>query len=94
MRHRLRIHLVCSLTWHVRSQGSPRDLRNTATFGIISAVNREAAELGMQNVHVDYIQVDAAITQGNSGGPLINMRGEVVGGAAVVRLQCKPANSC
>ena len=55
--------------------GSPRGLRNTLTHGLVSAVARQ--------ISVDspliYIQTDAPIDPGNSGGPLVNTRGEVVG---------------
>lgn len=53
--------------------GSPFDLQNTVTHGIVSAMNRETGEL------LPFIQTDAPVNPGNSGGPLINMRGEVVG---------------
>lgn len=55
--------------------GNPFGLEKTYTFGIISATGRkELDELG--NAH---IQTDASINQGNSGGPLINIDGEVIG---------------
>ena len=53
--------------------GSPFDLDNTVTAGIVSAKARDTGDL------VPFIQTDVAINPGNSGGPLINMRGEVVG---------------
>jgi len=53
--------------------GSPFNLQNTVTAGIVSAKSRETGEL------LPFIQTDAAVNPGNSGGPLINMRGEVVG---------------
>jgi serine protease Do len=53
--------------------GSPFGLQNTVTAGIVSAKGRETGEL------LPFIQTDAAVNPGNSGGPLINMRGEVVG---------------
>lgn len=53
--------------------GSPFNLANTVTAGIVSAKARDTGEL------VPFIQTDVAINPGNSGGPLINMRGEVVG---------------
>lgn len=52
--------------------GSPLGLTDTFTNGIISNVSRYVS-------NVDYIQVNAAITYGNSGGPLINTYGEVIG---------------
>ena len=57
--------------------GSPFGLRETATLGIVSAKHR--AGLGSGNSYDDFIQTDAAINSGNSGGPLFNLRGEVVG---------------
>lgn len=53
-----------------------RELAGTTTFGIISAASRTITIDGQTNT---YIQVDAAVNPGNSGGPLINLRGEVVG---------------
>lgn len=53
--------------------GSPFGLDNTVTAGIVSAKARDTGEL------LPFIQTDVAVNPGNSGGPLINMRGEVVG---------------
>ena len=53
--------------------GSPFDLDNTVTAGIISAKARETGDF------LPLIQTDVAVNPGNSGGPLINLRGEVVG---------------
>jgi serine protease Do len=53
--------------------GSPFGLDNTVTAGIVSAKNRDIGEL------LPFIQTDAAVNPGNSGGPLLNMKGEVVG---------------
>jgi len=56
--------------------GNPFGLDNTVTAGIVSAKYRRS--LGTAS-YEDYIQTDAAINQGNSGGPLINTDGEVIG---------------
>jgi serine protease Do len=53
--------------------GSPFGFDSTVTAGIVSAKARETGEL------LPFIQTDVAVNPGNSGGPLINMRGEVVG---------------
>ena len=59
----------------VMAIGNPFGLGGTVTLGIVSARNREITE----GPYVDYIQTDAAINRGNSGGPLFNMDGEVIG---------------
>jgi serine protease Do len=60
--------------------GSPFGFDNTVTAGIVSSVNRDI----MESPFDDYIQTDAAINHGNSGGPLFNMAGEVVGMTSVL----------
>lgn len=56
--------------------GSPLGLSSSVTMGIVSAVGRTGGPAGNIN---DFIQTDAAINQGNSGGALVNIRGEVIG---------------
>jgi serine protease Do len=58
--------------------GAPLGLEQTVTRGILSAKGR--GDLGLyENGYVDFLQTDAAISPGNSGGPLFNLNGEVVG---------------
>ena len=57
--------------------GSPFGLEHSVTAGIVSAVGRSTG--GDQQRYVPFIQTDVAINRGNSGGPLLNTRGEVVG---------------
>ncbi|MCR4626166.1 MAG: Do family serine endopeptidase [Treponema sp.] len=58
------------------AMGAPLGYRQSVTQGIISATGRSGSGIG--NVS-DFIQTDAAINQGNSGGPLVNIYGEVIG---------------
>jgi 2-alkenal reductase len=59
--------------------GSPLgDFKNTVTVGVVSATGR-SIEAGRGYQLQDLVQTDAAINQGNSGGPLINLAGQVVG---------------
>lgn len=57
----------------VMAIGSPFGFENTVTAGIVSAKTRETGEF------VPFIQTDAAVNPGNSGGPLFNIKGEVIG---------------
>ncbi len=59
----------------VMAIGNPFGLGGTVTAGIISAINRDINA----GPYDDFIQTDASINRGNSGGPLFNMDGEVVG---------------
>lgn len=60
--------------------GSPFGFDNSVTSGVLSAVNRNI----MESPFDDYLQTDAAINHGNSGGPLFNRQGEVIGMNSVI----------
>jgi serine protease Do len=59
--------------------GSPFGLNQTVTHGIISARERGQVSLGSTIRIKDFLQTDAAINPGSSGGPLVNLDGEVIG---------------
>jgi serine protease DegQ len=61
------------------AMGNPLGLANTVTAGIVSATQRALPSGGQTPSLVDLIQTDAAISPGNSGGALVNGRGEVMG---------------
>jgi serine protease Do len=61
---------------YVVAIGNPLGLGQTVTMGIVSAKNRGLG--GRITQYEDFIQTDAAINQGNSGGPLFNFKGEVI----------------
>ena len=63
--------------------GNPLNLDKTVTTGVVSAKGRSIGISGDSSFE-NFIQTDAAINFGNSGGPLINMRGEVVGIATAI----------
>jgi serine protease Do len=58
--------------------GSPFNFQNSVTAGIVSALGREVPNASSYN-YVNFIQTDVAVNPGNSGGPLFNLNGEVVG---------------
>jgi S1-C subfamily serine protease len=63
----------------VLAVGSPFGLNQTVTHGIISARERGQVSLGTTIRIKDFLQTDAAINPGSSGGPLVNLNGEVLG---------------
>jgi putative serine protease PepD len=67
--------------------GSPLALANTVTYGIISAVDRpvQAGEPGGITRYYAAIQTDAAINHGNSGGPLVDAAGRVIGVNSLIK---------
>jgi len=65
--------------------GCPVGLDFTVTLGIVSSPKRSAMEVGATHLKGSYIQTDAALNSGNSGGPLVNDLGEVVGINTMVR---------
>jgi putative serine protease PepD len=67
--------------------GSPLALTNTVTEGIVSALDRtiESGETGGTTRYYRAIQTDAAVNQGNSGGPLVDAAGQIVGMNSVIR---------
>jgi serine protease Do len=60
----------------VAAIGAPFGFENSVTVGVISATSRA---LGPESSFVPFIQTDVAVNPGNSGGPLFNLRGEVIG---------------
>jgi len=61
---------------YVVAIGNPFGIGQSTSLGIISAIGRDTVDSGS---YVDYIQTDATINTGNSGGPLFNPKGDVVG---------------
>ncbi|MCS4504447.1 trypsin-like peptidase domain-containing protein [Arhodomonas aquaeolei] len=58
--------------------GNPFGLQSTVTSGIVSAVNRRAPSAG-SGIPIDFVQTDAAVNPGNSGGPLLDSSGRLIG---------------
>jgi serine protease Do/serine protease DegQ len=60
--------------------GNPMDVGLTVTHGIISAIGRSADDVGDGKIHIEnFIQTDASINEGNSGGPLVDTEGRLIG---------------
>jgi len=74
----------------VMAVGQPHGLGNTVTVGVVSGLRRDHRDLGRpagltEDGIWSFIQTDASINSGNSGGPLVNMHGQVVGVTTAVR---------
>ena len=67
---------VGDLVWAL---GSPYGLDRSLTFGIVSAKARRSGSFISSSPYQEYLQTDAAVNPGNSGGPLVNIEGQVVG---------------
>lgn len=65
--------------------GYPMDLQSTITAGIVSAKARSLGALNSQRSIESFIQTDAAVNPGNSGGALVNTRGELVGINTIIK---------
>jgi S1-C subfamily serine protease len=65
--------------------GTPFGLERTVTLGIVSSLHRNINSLGFADKRLDLVQTDAAINPGNSGRPLVNSEGEVIGINTLVR---------
>ena len=63
---------------HIIAIGNPFGLERTMSTGIISSLNRQITSKTRRIIR-SIIQIDAALNQGNSGGPLLNSRGELIG---------------
>ncbi|HLW76491.1 MAG TPA: PDZ domain-containing protein, partial [Bryobacteraceae bacterium] len=67
--------------------GAPFGFETSVTSGIISAKGRDLGNLDPEHPLPRFLQTDAAINQGNSGGPLLNIRGEVIGVNTMIATQ-------
>lgn len=67
---------VGDLVWAL---GSPYGLERSLTFGIVSAKARRSGNFVSRSPYQEYLQTDAAVNPGNSGGPLVNIEGQVIG---------------
>ena len=68
----------------VAAMGNPFGLSDTLTVGVVSSLERTLDSAGGY-VIIDIIQIDAAVNPGNSGGPLVNVKGQVVGVNAAIQ---------
>jgi len=68
----------------VAAMGNPFGLSDTLTVGVVSSLERTLDAAGGY-VIIDIIQIDAAVNPGNSGGPLVNIKGQVVGVNAAIQ---------
>jgi serine protease Do len=66
----------------VLALGAPFGLTGSVTQGIVSAKSRQNLNL---NLYEDFVQIDAAVNPGNSGGPLVNMEGKVIGLTSAIK---------
>lgn len=69
----------------VLAVGSPLDLTGSTSLGIVGGLGREIADPGEPLVVQDFLQLDAFIDHGSSGGPLVDMRGQVMGVNTAIR---------
>src|SRR5881227_83095 len=76
----------------VAAIGSPLGNENSLAVGVVSAIHRSIQSLTSRYQLIDAIQTDAAITHGNSGGPLFDARGRVIGINAQIRSQSGTGN--
>jgi S1-C subfamily serine protease len=76
----------------VAAIGSPLGNENSLAVGVVSATGRSIQSLTSRYQLIDAIQTDAAITHGNSGGPLFDARGRVIGINAQIRSQSGSGN--
>ena len=67
---------VGDLVWAL---GSPYGLDRSLTFGIVSAKSRRSGSYISSSPYQEYLQTDAAVNPGNSGGPLVNIGGQIIG---------------
>jgi S1-C subfamily serine protease len=67
---------VGDLVWAL---GSPYGLDHSLTFGIVSAKARRSGNSFTRSPYQEYLQTDAAVNPGNSGGPLVNIEGQIIG---------------